>query len=278
MVPTSTIIACIFTLIISLFLPVLILLFFARKHKKQGIASAWLLGAAGFFVTQILIRIPILTVLSTQSWFVVFSQKHQFLYAFSLAFTAGLFELAGRWAVAKWLNKTEFTWNRALAAGLGHGSIEAMVIVGMTYINNLVYIVMINSGSFSSLFAGMPETVVAQLETIQTSLLTTSPLIFALAGIERLLTMLVHTAMSVIVCRGVSTGNTGKAVLICLGLHTLIDLTAGISLLIGATLTQAAAYTIIYLILTIVAVLSLWILKSIRGRWQEQEVSHVSEV
>ncbi len=118
MVPQSTIFACIVILVISMVLPVLVLIFYAAKNRKQGILSAWLLGAAGFLVTQIGIRLPTLSAVSSQSWFLSFSQNHLFLYAFSLAFTAGLFELAGRFAVAKLMQK-KLTWKRSLAAGLG---------------------------------------------------------------------------------------------------------------------------------------------------------------
>ena len=131
MIPVSTILACIFTLMTCLVLPVVILIVLAAKHKKQGIVSAWLLGAAGFFVTQILIRLPILTALQNMSWFAAFSQNHLFGYAFSLAFTAGLFELAGRFCVAKLMHKN-LTFRRSLAAGLGHGSIETTRIYIMT--------------------------------------------------------------------------------------------------------------------------------------------------
>ncbi len=277
MVPVSTIAACVFTLFVSLLLPVGILPVFAGTHRKQGIVTAWLLGAAGFVVTQIVIRLPILSVLSAQSWFLDFSQNHLFAYAFMLAFSAGLFELAGRYAVAKMLSK-KLTWNRALAAGLGHGGIEAMLIVGIAYINNIAYILMIQSGTFDAMLTQIPGEQAVYLASIRDSLLYTPPMLFTLAGVERILTMIAHAAMSTLVCWGVATGNTVKALLLCLGLHTLIDLTAGISLLIGTKLTQTAAYIIIYLILTIVAGLSLWILKTIWDRWQEQEASHAETV
>ena len=90
----AAILACIFTLIVCLVLPVVLLLLLVLKYKKEKIFPAWLLGAAGFFVTQMLIRVPILTVLQGQRWFMEFANSHLFLYAFGLAFTAGLFELA----------------------------------------------------------------------------------------------------------------------------------------------------------------------------------------
>jgi len=265
MVPGATVAACIITLLVSLVLPVVVLIVFSLRNKKQGILSAWLLGAAGFFVTQILIRLPILTVLQSQSRFAEFAQNNLFIYAFTLAFTAGLFELAGRFAVAKLMEKN-LTQKRALAAGLGHGGIEAMLLIGMTYVNNLIYIGMINSGYFDTLLAqtaGMGVDV-SQLELIRTQLIGMSPALFLLAGFERLLTMLAHTAMSVLVCYGVAHKKVGTCLLLCLGIHTLMDLTAGISM----ALPQNIAYPIIYGILIIMTVISGIILKRILHCWQ----------
>ena len=273
MIPVSTIAACCITLFVSLILPVLVLILFAAKHRKQGILSAWLLGAAGFFVTQILIRLPILTALQNQSWFLSFAQNHLFAYAFSLAFTAGLFELAGRFAVAKLMRK-RLTLRRSLAAGLGHGGIEALLLIGITYINNLAYIAMINSGAFDTIVAQTAAlgVDVSQLELIKQQLLTASPALFLLAGLERILAMTGHVAMSMLVCYGVAHRKTGICTLLCLGIHTLMDLTAGISLL----LPQSTAYPVIYAVLTLMAVLSLFVIRELTRRWKK-EVSHDSE-
>lgn len=273
MVSTASVLFCILTLFISLILPVLVLVLFAARNRRHGIVTAWLLGAAGFFVTQILIRLPILTVLQRQNWFLSFAQNHLFGYAFSLALTAGLFELAGRFAVAKIMEK-KLTYNRSLAAGFGHGGIEAMILIGMTYVNNLIYIFMINSGAFDTMLAQSAAmgVDVTQLELIRTQLQSTSPLLFALAGIERLLAMTGHTAMSLIVCYGVAHKKALPCALICLGIHTLMDLTAGIPLV----LPQNIAYPIVYTILTAMAAISIALILDIRRRWNK-EVSYDSQ-
>lgn len=264
MVSTATILCITFTLLVSLVLPAAVLILFAAKYKKQGIVSSWFLGAAGFFVTQILIRVPILTALQSQPWFLTFSQQHLFLYAFSLAFTAGLFELAGRFAVAKLMKNR--TYRCSLAAGLGHGGIEAMVIVGVAMINNLAYVAMINSGTFDTVLA---ETAalgvdVSQLELVKAQLIATSPALFLLSGFERILCMISHAAMSMLVCYGIAHKKALRCTLVCLGIHVFMDLTAGLTLI----LPQTTAYFIIYPILIAAAALSLWILTDIRRRWQ----------
>lgn len=273
MVSSATIITCVITLLTCTLLPIAVIAIFSIKNKGQKLIRAWILGVAGFFVTQILIRLPILTALQATDWFLTFSQNHLFLYAFSLAFTAGLFELAGRFAVAKLMQKN-LTFKRSLAAGLGHGGIEAIVLIGSAYISNLAFIVMINTGTFDTLVAeaaalGAGEQIIA----IRDSLVNSHPALFLLAGFERILTMTAHAAMTMIVSYGVYRKKTMQGALLCLGIHTLLDLTAGISLMAGNGLSQTAVYLIIYAILIIAALASVFILRKIHSCWPEKEVS-----
>ena len=276
MISSMTIVFVVITLVVSLILPPVFLVVYALRHKKQGIWSAWLLGAAGFFVPQMLIRLPILNVLGGNAGFLAFSQAHPVVYALGLAFTAGLFELIGRYAVAMLLRK-KLTYRRALAAGLGHGGIEAMLIVGMAYINNLFFLYLIQSGGFDAFVAqtAAAGVDVTYLKTIPDTLATTPSALYLLAGFERLLTMTCHAAMSMIVCYAVHRKRILPGLLICLAIHTFIDSVAGISLMIGKGLTQAEAYTIIYVLLTAVTVLSILILKNIRARWAAEEAQEV---
>ena len=272
MISSMTLIACFVTLFVALLLPVIAISVLSFQHKGGKMLSAWILGAAGFVVTQLLIRLPVLTALQSQPWFISFSENNSFLFAFALAFTAGLFELAGRFVVAKLMQKN-LNYHRALAAGLGHGGIEAMILVGITYLNNILYIFMINSGTFDAVVgeavtAGVD---VSALLLVKDQLISSSPALFLLGGFERLLSMTAHVAMSLLVCYGVYTGKPLKGALICLGIHTLMDLTAGISMLIGKGLSQTVAYGIIYAILTVMAVLSVLIIRKIRRDWLETE-------
>ena len=272
MISSMTLITCFLTLFVALLLPVIVISVLSFQHKGRKMISAWLLGAAGFVVTQLLIRLPILTALQNQPWFTSFSENNGFLFAFALAFTAGLFELAGRFVVAKLMQKN-LNYHRALAAGLGHGGIEAMILVGITYLNNILYIFMINNGTFDvvvneAVAAGVD---VSALLMVKDQLISASPVLFLLGGFERILAMIGHLAMSLIVCYGVYTGKPLKSALICLGIHTLMDLTAGISLLIGNGLSQTVAYVIIYAILTAVAIFSILVIRSIRRNWSKTE-------
>ena len=276
MVPNGSLINCVIAMLTFVLLPPALALVFWRRNKGAKTLSAWLLGAAGFFVTQMLIRVPILTVLQTNPAFQSFSVNHGFLYAFTLAFTAGLFELAGRFCVAK-LMKNNLTFHRSFAAGLGHGGIEAMLLLGLTYLNNILYIVMINTGVFDGIVdqAALTGIDVSALWQVKDALLTTPPALYLVAIYERILAMVCHLAMTLIVSFGIHADKPLKGALICLGIHTMMDLTAGINMLAGTILTQTAAYLIIYSILTITAIVSVLIIRNIRSRWLEKEVTHV---
>ena len=82
MVGVSTIIAVCVTLFISLVLPIVVYIMYGVKNKGKGVWTAWLLGAAGFFVFQMIIRVPILNLLSLNAGFVAFLQEHYILYCF----------------------------------------------------------------------------------------------------------------------------------------------------------------------------------------------------
>lgn len=262
----------IITLFISLILPPAFLIVYALRNKKQGIWSAWLLGALGFVVPQILIRLPILTGLSKFAGFAAFAQNHPVPYGFGLAFTAGLFELTGRYAVARCLKKN-LTYRRALAAGLGHGGIEAILITGLAYLSNVVFLVMLQTGGFDAALTQTGDA--SQLLAARDALMNTHWALFLLAGFERLLAMTSHVAMSMMVCYGVHTNRVLPWTLACLALHTCMDSVACISLFIGRGLTLATAYTIIYILLTAITVLSIGILKNIRSRWEAESAQEV---
>ena len=273
MVSTSVIIAMVVTLFISLFLPIIIYITYGVKNKGKGVWLAWLLGAAGFFVPQILIRLPILSALSLSQRFVAFAEGHYVLYCLALAFTAGLFEVAGRYAVAKIMAKN-LTFEKGMAAGLGHSGIEAMLIVGITYINNLIYVGMINSGSFDLIVEQTKNMGVdtQSLLAVKDILVGSGPLLYYLAGYERILTMIFHVAMSLLVCYFVWKGKGIKGILICLALHTAADfvtpLLNGLATpYLGSVVSQNTAYVLVYLYLTAIAVGSVVFIIKMREEW-----------
>ena len=271
----SSIAAMCVTLFISLILPVIALIVYAVKNKKQGVVGAWFLGAAGFFVMQVVIRVPILSTLSLFEGYVSFVENHYVLYALILGLTAALFEVVGRFVCAKILSKN-LTYTKGFAAGLGHGGIEAMVLIGMTYVSNLLYVAMINSGAIEVVIA-QTEAMgvdVAPVYTLVDTLISTPAYMYLLAGYERILTMIGHTAMTLVVFYFVWKKQTLKGIGICVLFHTLLDTGSAIisglaTPYLGSVISQNASYVIIYVFLTAMAVVSVVAIRKIKVLFQQ---------
>lgn len=268
MVSTTSILTMGITFLICTVLPIVVLIIYGVKNKGKGVWKAWLLGAAGFFVMQILIRTPILSVLSVFPFFLNFAKEHYTLYVIILAFTAALFEVVARYVVAKILQKRQ-SYQCSVAAGLGHGGIEAIVLIGLTYVNNILYSIMINTGAFDNLIKNVASTGVdtTALVSAKISLIETAPSMFLLAGYERILTMILHVAMTVLVCYFVIKKKDILGILFCLLIHTLIDFLP--AFLVGMLATNLA-YIITYTFLTIMAVAGIIMLVVVQKKWNKE--------
>lgn len=269
MVSAATIIAVLVTLFVTLILPIIVYVIYGMKNKGKGVWTAWLLGAAGFFVFQIIIRMPILSIVSILPGFMNFVTEHFIVYSLLLAFTAALFEVAGRYIVARILSKN-LTCEKSFAAGLGHGSIEAMLVIGVTYINNLLYSIMINTGAYDVMVeqAAALGVDVSQLWVVKDSLINTSPSLFLLAGYERILTVILHIALSMTVCYFVSRKKDIQGILICLVCHLAVDFTAPImnalaTDYLGNVISVTTSYMLVYAFLTVVAAVSVVVIRRI---------------
>ena len=122
------------------------------------------------------------------------------LYALYGGLAAGLFEETGRYlAFAFALKKYRSKNVNALMYGAGHGGFEAIVIVGLTMINNITWSLMINNGSISTLLGSLSGDQLAQAQQSVTLLAATPSYQFLLGGVERLFAIALHIALSVIV-------------------------------------------------------------------------------
>lgn len=270
----SSIAAMWVTLFISLVLPVIIFIVYAVKNKKQGVVGAWFLGAAGFFVTQIIIRVPILSALSLMPEFTSFVENNYLIYALLLGLTAGLFEVVGRFASAKILSKN-LTFTKGFAAGLGHGGIEAMVLIGMTYISNLLYATMINSGAIEAVIA-QTEAMgvdVTPIYTLVDTLVNTPSYMYLLGAYERILAMIAHVAMTLVVFYYMSKKQTLKGIGICVLYHFVMDSMVGIvsglaTPYLGSVISQNVSYAITYGFLTAMAAVAVVAIVKIKAAWK----------
>lgn len=281
MVSVSTIIAVIITLGIVTIVPLGAYILYGVKNKGKGVWVAWLIGAAGFFVMQILIRVPILSVVQLIPGFMSFVENYYILYCAMLAVTAAGFELVARIVVAKIMSKN-LTYEKSFAAGLGHGGIESIFLIGTTYLNNILYIIMINTGVYDKMVAesGATGATYDQLISVKEQLVNMSSATFYLAGLERVLTMIIHLALTLIVCYCMKNGHLLKGAVICMLVHTAVDfVTPMISGLatpyLGNVISTNTSYVLVYSFLGLVTVGCIVDIKIVTDKWK-REVKEVA--
>ena len=148
----------------------------------------------------------------------------------------------------------------------------------MAYINNLVFIIMINSNTFDSLIeqVGVTGVDTASLVQVKDALLNMNPAMFLLAGYERILTMLLHVALSLLVCYFVSRKKDWIGIGICLVCHCTVDFVApmlnGLATeYLGNKISTTTASVLVYSFLTLVGAASIVVILKIRRIWKDEK-------
>jgi uncharacterized membrane protein YhfC len=195
MVSNLTIIFIAISAIISIILPVVAAIYFYKKYKISFKNVA--VGALIFFVFVIILealmhRYILITNTTTSMFF-----SNPWLYAIYGAFAAGIFEETGRFVGYRFLLKGRTERKDALAYGIGHGGLEAILLGGITSIQNLVFAIMINNGTLA---AKLPEVTAQQ---IHNSLISTSSYLFLLGGFERAFAFTIQILLSLVVLYGI---------------------------------------------------------------------------
>lgn len=207
------------TLFLSLVAPVLLAIWFCKKFGVNF--SVIMAGALTFIIFQLVLRIPLLQLLTLRYPNLVPEPQDTaalLLYAFFLSLTAALFEEGGRWLVFKFLLKKQPSWQNAVGFGLGHGGSEAILLVGVNYIFHLLFLVLIKLDL--NPFGG---TMFYLLENSKAQLLQTPAYMFLLAGIERMFVIPAHIAFSILVVLSLAKSDY-KYFLLALAGHFLLNL------------------------------------------------------
>ena len=197
MVSGSTVFYLIVSLLICLCLPAVLAAIMIIKYKASW--KAFVLGAATFTVFQLLTRIPILNLLQNDPTFILFSMTNTVLYILLLAFSAGVFEEAGRFVGMRFFMKKGLTWKNGVVFGLGHSGVEAFVLVGLPYLGILIALL-----SGDTAYAGTP------------------PYTFLVGGLERVLTFAIHIGMTLLVLYSVKFKKV-RFLLWAILFHTAVD-------------------------------------------------------
>lgn len=201
-VGAGTFAGIIFSLCISIALPV-VLLMVVHKKTKARMAMA-VIGAATFFLfAMVLEQILHAVVLGVGGECIT---GNIWIYGLYGGLAAGLFEEVGRFVAMRFAMKKQLNLPNALMYGVGHGGIEAILIVGLASVSNLVTSIMINAGTLEASLGALDQATKEATLTQLSALWTTPSYQFFLSGIERIVAVTLHIALSVLVFQAVKLG------------------------------------------------------------------------
>jgi uncharacterized membrane protein YhfC len=251
MIRTASLIFMVFTILVTTLGPIIAAIIFYRK-RKYFLGSVFT-GAGVFIVFQMVTRIPLIQlILPKMQWYADMAKNNLWGYALFLGLTAGLFEEVGRYLAFTLILKKHQDWNNAVAYGIGHGGIEAILLVGLSNVGNLITSIMINSGLYETMMAQYPEQSREMLIQARNVLVGTPSTMYLVASAERLFTFFIHIALSVLVMAGIQK----KKGLLYLGLaillHMLIDSPVVILSGSGANILVIEAFIFILAIISFV--------------------------
>ena len=173
------------SLVCTLILPVVLLIVLLITRKLNPLPL--LAGFASFFISQILLRIPLLQVLGTQSWFAAFA-THTVVYVIVVGgLSAGLFEETARLVGAKLL-KQHRTYKDMISFGLGHGLCEVILLVGLGQVNNLLFCMILQDPQLAASLGFSNDL----LQAVNQQLAAASPAMVYLGILERVSAVMYH--------------------------------------------------------------------------------------
>jgi len=217
-VSTASLIGMAFSFVLSLGLPIFLLILVRRKTKAN--ITSFIIGAAVFVVFALVLEQIMHSVVLASTGTLL--TNNIILYGLYGGLAAALFEETGRLIAMKYFMKNTLNKQNALMYGVGHGGIEAILLIGLTYISNLLTSVMINSGALQSSMALLDETM-QQTTYQQIKLLWELPAWqFYMAGVERLLAIALQISLSILVYKAVTSGSR-KFWLLAFGIHFVVD-------------------------------------------------------
>lgn len=217
-VSTASLTGMVFSLLISFILPI-VLLVLVRKKLKANFTS-FIIGCAVFIVFALVLESLLHSVVLTATGTLL--TDNIILYGLYGGLAAALFEETGRLIAMKFFMKQTLSKPNALMYGIGHGGIEAILLVGFTYVSNLMAALMINSGALQTSMelvdAELQQTTFAQIKVLW----ELPAWQFYMAGVERAIAITLQIALSVLVYKAVAD-RSRIFWFLAFGIHFAID-------------------------------------------------------
>jgi len=219
-ISTLSIAFMVISAILSIGLPIFLFIVFYKKYNAKFIPM--ILGIVGFIVFALILESSIHLIV-----FGKFALKEKpLIYIIYGIFMAGVFEETARFISFNILKRKYNGIGTGLAYGVGHGGIEAVLIVGLAMINNIIFSIIVNNGNIETITGALQGKALEQINTQISVLQTTSPHLFLIGGIERIFALSIQISLSIIVFYSVYGKNKLWLYPFSILLHAIIDIPA----------------------------------------------------
>jgi uncharacterized membrane protein YhfC len=219
-VSTFSLIFMLISAIISIGLPIFLFIVFHKKYNAQVVPM--IIGAAAFMLFALILESSIHSIVLG-----AFNLRNMPpAYIIYGALMAGIFEETARFISFKILKKKYNGIGTGLSYGVGHGGIEAILLVGIAMIGNLVFCIYLNSGNAEILTKNIQGEALDRLNAQISALLTTKPYMFLVSGMERVFAIGIQISLAVIVYYSVYCKNKLYLYPLAILIHAIIDVPA----------------------------------------------------
>src|SRR5690625_2274239 len=251
MVSNATIISMVVAVLLSFGLFIGFILFY---KKRVGISvKPLIIGSIGFIVfTQVLEKIVHVVVFTNFPNLV----EQPILFGLYGGFAAGIFEELGRFILFTWFLKKYLDYKGGISFGVGWGGIEAVAIMLMVIVPNIVFALLINGGTFESILGS--QITADQLTLIKDTVLSQGVGYYVLSIVERFVVIFIQIALTLLVLLGV-VRKKFLYVIYAIVIHAVIDFPAA---LYQAGLIKSIIVIELYLV--VLAGLSIWFIERVR--------------
>ena len=152
------------------------------------------------------------------------------LYVIYAATVAALFEETGRHLAFRFVLTKHPNKETAVTYGIGHGGIECVLVLGVTYIQYYAYGQLINSGSMDKMLSAYKDSSqsVDALNQLITNIKGVTKMTCYMADLERISAMMVQIALSILVFQAVYVAGKKYMYWVAVALHFLMDVPAAL--------------------------------------------------
>lgn len=177
------------------------------------------------------------------------------LYVIYAALVAALFEETGRYLAFRFVLTKHPNKETAVTYGIGHGGIECILVLGVTYIQYYAYGQLINSGSMDKMLSAYKdsEQSVNALKQLITNIKGVTQFTCYMADLERISAIMVQISLSILVFQAVYVAGRKYMYWIAVILHFLMDVPAALyqKKLLGLLPTEIILFVYAILVLAL---------------------------